>query len=665
MSGNHSNGSSFMVRAARYGLIACVLGTLGFAATSCKEGVVTETFDEEATRDFSGIAQPGDPSKLQPVELHDRNSWGTALSADALAYPGSPEQERLLFDFQDVDSPLHFFATPHTDAEGVGPLFNQRMCLGCHLNSDDNRENLGKGATVSAPGNINTVSTPVSRANRKGNTDHSKITKEFANPPTAAFTLYGDYSPSSGQFIPISELGGPLQHVQAVGECKINDYPPLSIDPYLQGGIDPVTNTSTIGLRRAKGERAAPPYVARGLMEAIHYTDLLANEDPEDRVKTSSTLLPAPDPLICPGDCISGRHNESRASDSFTGGDPVIRVGRFGLRGAGTTMLQFDVGGTQGEIGLTSPFAPLEQPNVDSPNAFCDKVADPEITADAVLHLRDMIRNIAPPRHADALYENPANSQDAKDVQAGAKLFGLDLEAFRSRMLPGAAVVNLGNPDADHGIAADRQLGCASCHIPIMKTGQSPAKIGGEHLSNRWAPVFWDGLIHKNPELPPGTRPDLIPGNIDRDLADYAIPPSVTGIASGNEFRTPPLMGLGRVGPPFFHDARVYLNVIGNGNYINDPPIPPSSTVFTSADTGANVLMEIKSVDMAVLAAIELHDLPAPPGNDYANCPTGRGANDICARNSPWRGEARNTMEKFRALTRAQQMQVVKFLLSL
>src|SRR4029079_16867726 len=125
-----------------------------------------------------------------------------------------------------------------------------------------------------------------------------------------------------------------------------------------------------------------------------------------------------------------------------------IRVGRFGVRGTGPTLLQFDVGGTQGEIGLTSPFAPTEQPNVDSPGMLCDKVADPEISAETVLHLRDMIRNIAPPRHAEAFYENPPVSQDAKDVQAGAKLFGLDLDAFRSRMTPGAAPVGLGNPDA-------------------------------------------------------------------------------------------------------------------------------------------------------------------------------------------------------------------------
>ncbi len=251
------------------------------------------------------------------------------------------------------------------------------------------------------------------------------------------------------------------------------------------------------------------------------------------------------------------------------------------------------------------------------------------------------------------------------------KKWFVDLDAFRSRMTPGATPVGYNDPDpfkkadADRGIANDRQLNCVSCHIPIIRTGISPAKVGAEHLSYRWAPLFSDLLIHKNPELPPGIRAAQTPaGNIDRNLADYAVPPSVTGLAFGNEFRTPPLMGLGRVGPPFFHDARVFINIIGAGNYPGDPPNPPASTVFTDATNGTR-LVDIRSVEQAVLAAIELHDLPAPPDNDYSKCPTGMGANDICSRNSPWRSESRNTMEKFRILTAAQQLQVVKFLLSL
>ncbi len=643
------------------------LGLL-FAVAGCYNGQIVETVSNDAMRDYSGIAMPGDTSKLQPVELHVRANYGANPDFPSMGYASSSDEIKKLMDPMDVHSPMHFFITPHTDEEGVGPLFNQRMCLGCHASSGDNKDNIELGkVAVTKPADINTVNTPFSRGARQGITDHTKITKASGNTPTAAFTLYGDFFPASGAFDPISILGGPLQHVHAVGDCAINDVPPLEDDPILQGGIDPITGLSPLGARREVGERAAPPYIGRGLMEAIYFGDLVANADLDDHVATNSSLMPQPDPTICPGDCISGRPNEGRADVNFVGGEPEVRVARFGLRGAGVTLLQFDVGGTQGEIGLTSPFSPTEQPNLDNAGATCDKVPDPEITTQEVLNLRHMIRNFAPPMQDDSFYETPAVSQIAIDVQTGAKLFGVDLDAFRSRMIPGMNPVNFGDADADHGIAKDRQLGCVSCHIPIIKTGVSPAKIGAENLSNRWAPLFSDLLIHQNPTLPKGYSVRLnpqIPGILSRDLADFVIPPVVTGIANGEEFRTPPLMGIGKVGPPFFHDARVFLNVIGAGAYPGLPPNPPASTVFTSKDQGTRTL-DITTVELAVLAAIEIHDLPAPPNNDYAQCPTVVAANDICSRKSQFRGEARNVMEKFRNLTSAQQMQVVSFLLAL
>jgi crotonobetainyl-CoA:carnitine CoA-transferase CaiB-like acyl-CoA transferase len=80
---------------------------------------------------------------------------------------------------------------------------------------------------------VNTQNTPVSRAGRQGLTDYDAITKLAGNPPTAAFTLYGDYNPSSGAFDPLTVFGGPLQHVNAIGYCAINPIPSISIDPNL------------------------------------------------------------------------------------------------------------------------------------------------------------------------------------------------------------------------------------------------------------------------------------------------------------------------------------------------------------------------------------------------------------------------------------------------
>jgi hypothetical protein len=694
----------WLKKALSYGVLA---GSVASLVYGCSYGAMTETIAIEEQRDYSGIATPGSGIPRHP-NMHTRATWGTAVSYAALGYEDASSQIQALFDFADPtvvpppsiedQSPLQFFATPHTDQEGVGPLFNQRACIGCHNSSVQNQTNfMGGDSDDDALAAVNMVNTPVSRGGRQGLTDYSLISKLAGNPPTVAFTLYGDYNPASGVFDPLSVFGGPLQHVNAIGYCAINELPSIDIDPNLAGGIDPVTGLSPLGERRVTGERAAPPYVARGLMEAIYFGDLLTNEDPLDEVNTYSSLPPALDPHICPNDCISGRHNESAASQSFIGGDPLVRVGRFGLRGAGTTLLQFDVGGTQGEIGLTSPFSPFEQPNVATVDPTCNAGGPtPNITAARVLTLRDMIRNIAPPMQSSSLYEDPPTDAEAIAVQAGATLFGLDLDAFRARMTSDDIDPAQFSNDTNQALANDRQLGCATCHIPVFRTGVSPAAIGGEdNLSNRWAPIFSDLLIHQNPEVPydfetqwyslkpqaidPSsctptcdptkliTAPYPILGNVSRNLTDYALVPSVTGLAAGSEFRTPPLMGIGKVGPPFGHDARIYLNVTGEGQYPGEPPNLPAKMQFTSADKGT-AQHTITTMDLALLGAIEMHDLPAPPINpstgapDYDLCPIVPAQLDICSRGSRYRGEARNTIEKFHALTEAEQLNVVKFL---
>jgi hypothetical protein len=284
------------------------------------------------------------------------------------------------------------------------------------------------------------------------------------------------------------------------------------------------------------------------------------------------------------------------------------------------------------------------------------------MSAEAIERLRTLIRLLAPPEFAPELLEAVPSTPLAADIQEGARLFGVDLEAFRSRMIPGMVPTSFGDPDADHGIAADRKLNCVGCHIPIMRTGESAAKVGGELLSNRWAPLFSDLLIHDMGRFP-FLRPELLrpmpfPG-ISRNLADFALPDQ--GRAEGSEWRTPPLMGIGKIGAPFLHDGRVFLNVSR-----------PAETVVSYAGV-TNARLVITDLEAALLAAIELHDLPAPPGNangepSEASCPRppfGMLQYDICRRDSPNRSEARNTIEKWRSLCREDQLRVVRFLESL
>jgi hypothetical protein len=102
-----------------------------------------------------------------------------------------------------------------------------------------------------------------------------------------------------------------------------------------------------------------------------------------------------------------------------------------------------------------------------------------------------------------------------------------------------------------------------------------------------------------------------------RELADDTFS-NAKASAEGSEFRTPPLMGLGRIGAPFLHDGRVYLSK-------DTVESTPAGTVTTNREL-TNAPLVVRSLDDAILAAIELHDLPAPddektPKTPGAGCP--------------------------------------------
>src|SRR5262249_22541962 len=143
--------------------------------------------------------------------------------------------------------------------------------------------------------------------------------------------------------------GGIVQHVRpSVPECVAKPLPTIEEDANLLGVPD-ATNLYPSGFRRSVAERAGPPYIGRGLIEAVPTVDILANEDPADTRRHHSSLGCFAAAMGCKGDCISGRHNEIPAKGGFVGG-----VGRFGLRANGVEILQFVTGGLQGELSFSS-----------------------------------------------------------------------------------------------------------------------------------------------------------------------------------------------------------------------------------------------------------------------------------------------------------------------
>jgi hypothetical protein len=280
-------------------------------------------------------------------------------------------------------------------------------------------------------------------------------------------------------------------------------------------------------------------------------------------------------------------------------------------------------------------------------------------------------------------------------VRRGAELFGVELVAFADRMIPGR-MPRGGDGLDDHAISrTDRMVNCAGCHLPVTSTGQLPTDTGTSQVNNVWAPLFSDLLLHEGPSID-GERiapiprlpvvawrapPDGFPVqsfDLPRSLADDALPHQNSGIANGREFRRAPLMGIGRIGPPFLHDGRVFLSKL-------TALTKPASTVYSNAEV-TNGPLVIRSVDDALRAAIELHDLPAPDRNNYPDrlsgggCPVPEdspkepggvsylnGVSDICPSHGSDisranRSDARAVIARYRSLPAEDQQAIVEFL---
>lgn len=214
--------------------------------------------------------------------------------------------------------------------------------------------------------------------------------------------------------------------------------------------------------------RLPPPVFGMGLIEAIPDATILARADEND----------------ADGDGISGRPNWVTAAawvpSTEPGGGPGPKLGRLGRKAQNSSLLQQVVEAYLQDIGITSDFLPLENRNPRSsvPVEAVDRVIDPEIGAATVLAVTHYIRALAPPAP------------------------GADTE---SRI---------------EGRARFSEIGCASCHTPMMRTGTSVIPA----LSNREVEAYSDLLLHDmGPGLADG-RPD--------------------GQATGSEWRTAPLWGL-------------------------------------------------------------------------------------------------------------------------
>lgn len=193
------------------------------------------------------------------------------------------------------------------------------------------------------------------------------------------------------------------------------------------------------------------------------------------------TLRALADPDDRDGDGISGR----------LGLDAEGRPARFGRKADVATLEDFVDSAFRLEMGLTTPRVPDENRAGNPPGVpdGVDPVPEPEIDSSTVADVTTFVRFLAPPA--------PAPVDEDLEIQ-GQELFG--------------------------------RLGCAECHVPVLRTGEQPSRA----LSERAVALYSDLLLH---DMGPGLESVCTPG------------------ASTTEHRTEPLMGL-RHRDFFLHDGR-------------------------------------------------------------------------------------------------------------
>jgi CxxC motif-containing protein (DUF1111 family) len=214
--------------------------------------------------------------------------------------------------------------------------------------------------------------------------------------------------------------------------------------------------------------RLPPPVFGVGLIEAIPAETLMARTDPADG----------------DGDGISGRVHLVTPPDFVPahepGGGPGPVVGRFGRKAQVSSLLQQVVDAYHQDIGITTDFRPDENANplASRPTESADRIADPELPAAEVRSVMNYLRLLAP----------PAPGPMTASRQRGRALFA--------------------------------GIGCASCHVPVLRTGPSATAA----LAHRDVPLYSDLLLHDMGDGLADGRPD--------------------GDADGREWRTTPLWGL-------------------------------------------------------------------------------------------------------------------------
>lgn len=214
-------------------------------------------------------------------------------------------------------------------------------------------------------------------------------------------------------------------------------------------------------------------------------------------------LLANADPDDLDNNSISGR-----ASRIWSEQQQAVVIGRFGWKAGNATIAQQTAGAFAGDIGISSPL---------QPDAAGDCTAN-QIACQAAPHGVDSDSN-----------------DPSQQFEISRELF--DMVVFYASNLAVPQRRNAGSAEVKAGQLLFQQAGCHSCHQPDFVTGAD----GADHLARQHIWPYTDLLLH----------------DMGAGLADNR----PEGAAGGQEWRTPPLWGIGLIKTVnahtyFLHDGR-------------------------------------------------------------------------------------------------------------
>lgn len=455
-------------------LPALVLG--GTAPPFATPALRQDLTPQDAQRVTDVTRPAGDFSRAEPFEAM---SGGAATSrarpdADAFSHfsPNISFAEREQFKLGNaLFSKLWVAAPSSTQAsDGLGPLYNARACLSCHVRD-------GRGHPPEGAADRTSMFLRLARPARTPEEEARLARHEILNLPDPT---YGEQLQDLA--VPGLAAEGEMEVTYQEVPVTLGDgtvvtlrKPRYAISKLAYGPLDPATTLSP---------RIAPPMLGMGLIEAIADADILAHADPEDR----------------DGDGISGKAAITR--DHRTG---ALALGRFGWKAQNASVRDQSAAAFAGDMGLSTP---------DRPDPYGDCT------------MRETACRALPTGEQARL-----GATEAPDPV-------LDLVTFYSKNLAVPMRRDVDRPDVLDGKQLFYRIGCASCHVPKFVTRRD-ADHPAQSFQLIWP--YSDFLLH----------------DMGEDLADG----QPVGVASGREWRTPPLWGIGLTGtvngPGFFlHDGR-------------------------------------------------------------------------------------------------------------